>query len=33
MNDPRLTELAKKHNKTPAQILLRWSIQKVVAFH
>jgi diketogulonate reductase-like aldo/keto reductase len=32
MNEPRLTKLAKKHNKTPAQILLRWSIQMVKTF-
>jgi len=28
MEDPLLTPLAKKHNKTPAQILLRWGLQK-----
>jgi diketogulonate reductase-like aldo/keto reductase len=28
MNDPLLAPLAKKHNKTPAQILLRWGLQK-----
>ncbi|KAI9698264.1 MAG: hypothetical protein M1820_007534 [Bogoriella megaspora] len=28
MNDTRLLSLAKKHNKTPAQILVRWSLQK-----
>ena len=27
-NDPLLIPLAKKHNKTPAQILLRWGLQK-----
>ena len=27
--DPTLQSLAKKHGKTPAQILLRWSLQKV----
>ncbi len=27
-DDPLLTALTKKHNKTPAQILLRWSLQK-----
>ena len=27
--DPKLQALAKKHNKTPAQILVRWSLQKV----
>ena len=28
MNDPLLAPLAKKYNKTPAQILLRWGLQK-----
>ena len=28
MDDPLLKPLAKKHNKTPAQILLRWGLQK-----
>lgn len=28
MDDPLLAPLAKKHNKTPAQILLRWGLQK-----
>ncbi|KAJ9198739.1 hypothetical protein DTO271D3_6123 [Paecilomyces variotii] len=28
MNEPVLQNLAKKHNKTPAQILVRWSLQK-----
>lgn len=28
MNDPTLQGLAKKYNKTPAQVLLRWSLQK-----
>lgn len=27
MEEPKLTSLAKKHNKTAAQILLRWSLQ------
>jgi diketogulonate reductase-like aldo/keto reductase len=27
-DDPLLKPLAAKHNKTPAQILLRWSLQK-----
>lgn len=27
LTEPTVTALAKKHNKTPAQILLRWSIQ------
>lgn len=26
--DPLLTPLAKKHSKSPAQILLRWGLQK-----
>jgi hypothetical protein len=29
MNEPVLDSLAKKYNKTPAQILVRWSLQKV----
>ena len=28
MDDPLLKPLAKKYNKTPAQILLRWGLQK-----
>ncbi|KAI1921385.1 hypothetical protein LOZ66_004616 [Ophidiomyces ophidiicola] len=28
MDEPVLLELAKKHNKSPAQILIRWSLQK-----
>jgi len=28
MNEPALQNLAKKHNKTPAQVLVRWSLQK-----
>ncbi|KAK5011974.1 hypothetical protein LTR39_004376 [Cryomyces antarcticus] len=28
MDDPLITPLARKHNKTPAQILLRWGLQK-----
>lgn len=28
MDDPMLQPLAKKHGKTPAQILLRWGLQK-----
>lgn len=27
MDNPHLTSLAKKYNKTAAQILLRWSLQ------
>ncbi|MBU9710866.1 aldo/keto reductase [Evansella tamaricis] len=30
LNDPRLVELAEKHGKTPAQIILRWDLQKEV---
>lgn len=29
MGEPSLQSLAKKHSKTPAQILIRWSLQKV----
>lgn len=29
MDEPVLQNLVKKHNKTPAQILLRWSLQNV----
>lgn len=28
MDDPLLGPLAKKHNKTPAQILIRWGLQQ-----
>ncbi|KAB8253655.1 NADP-dependent oxidoreductase domain-containing protein [Aspergillus pseudonomiae] len=28
MNEPVLQSLVKKHNKTPAQVLIRWSLQK-----
>ncbi|HLC63177.1 MAG TPA: aldo/keto reductase, partial [Candidatus Nanoarchaeia archaeon] len=28
LNDKTITEIAKKHNKSPAQICLRWLIQK-----
>jgi diketogulonate reductase-like aldo/keto reductase len=28
MSDKRLQALASKYNKTPAQVLLRWSLQK-----
>ena len=28
MDDPLLQPLAKKHSKTPAQVLLRWGLQK-----
>lgn len=28
MDEPALQALVKKHNKTPAQVLLRWSLQK-----
>ncbi len=27
LNDPRIAEIAAKHNKSPAQVMLRWSIQ------
>jgi diketogulonate reductase-like aldo/keto reductase len=29
MKEPVLEKLAQKHGKTPAQILIRWSLQKV----
>lgn len=29
MEDPSLRSLAQKHDKSPAQILVRWSLQKV----
>jgi len=29
MDDPLIVPLAKKYNKTPSQILLRWGLQKV----
>ena len=28
MEDPVVVELAKKHNATPAQILIRWAIDR-----
>lgn len=31
MQEPVLQNLAKKHGKTPAQILVRWSLQKVLS--
>jgi len=31
LNDPRLLQLAKKYNKTAAQIILRWDIQSGVS--
>ena len=31
-DEPILQQLAKKHQKTPAQILIRWSLQKVSFF-
>lgn len=27
LNHPKIQQIAKKHNKTPAQVLLRWSLQ------
>ncbi len=27
-NDPKLVEISKKYNKSPAQILIRWSLEK-----
>ena len=30
LDDPKLVDIAKKHSKTPAQILLRWCIQRGV---
>lgn len=35
MDEPILQELSKKHGKSPAQILIRWSLQKVISlqFH
>ncbi len=33
MDDPRLIRLAKKYSKSPAQVLLRWSLQKVAIRH
>lgn len=32
MDEPVLQKLAAKHGKTPGQILLRWSLQKVCPF-
>ncbi|KAJ5389910.1 Aldo/keto reductase subgroup [Penicillium cataractarum] len=32
MKEPVLEKLAQKHGKTPAQILIRWSLQKVFDF-
>ena len=31
LNDPIIQEIAKKHNKTPAQIILRWHLQEDIA--
>lgn len=30
LNDPRLTEIASAYGKTPAQVLIRWSLQQGV---
>jgi diketogulonate reductase-like aldo/keto reductase len=27
LNHPRIVQIAKRHNKTPAQVLIRWSLQ------
>lgn len=32
LNNPLLEKLAKKHQKSPAQIVLRWQLQSGVAF-
>lgn len=32
MDEPVLQKLAQKHGKTPAQILVRWSLQKVCPY-
>lgn len=31
MNDPKLLGLAKKYNKTPSQIILRWNVQNGIS--
>lgn len=31
MNDPKLLNLAQKYGKTPAQIILRWAVQKGIS--
>ncbi len=28
LNDPKLVDIARRYNKTPAQILIRWALQK-----
>jgi diketogulonate reductase-like aldo/keto reductase len=33
MDEPVLKKLSEKHNKSPAQILIRWSLQKVRKEH
>lgn len=30
MEDPTILEISEKHSKTPAQVLLRWQIQRNV---
>ena len=30
INDPIITDMARKYNKTPAQVMIRWSLQKGV---
>jgi len=30
INDPIITDMARKYNRTPAQVMIRWSLQKGV---
>lgn len=30
LDEPKITEIAKRHNKSPAQVLIRWNIQQKV---
>ena len=30
LDDPKLVDIAKKYNKSPAQIILRWQVQRGV---